>query len=43
MVSEKVKISLKSVHDDLQSIENRREHLIKESRDIVILCSQSII
>jgi translin len=43
MVSEKVKISLKSVHDELQSIENRREHLIKESRDIVILCSQSII
>ena len=43
MVSEKVKISLKSVHDELQSIENRREHLIKESRDIIILCSQSII
>lgn len=43
MTSEKVKISLKSVHDELQSIENRREHLIKESRDIVILCSQSII
>ena len=43
MASEKVKISLKSVHDELQSIENRREHLIKESRDIVILCSQSII
>lgn len=43
MASGKVKISLKSVHDELQSIENRREHLIKESRDIVILCSQSII
>ncbi|HET9806379.1 MAG TPA: RNA-binding protein [Nitrososphaeraceae archaeon] len=43
MASEKVKISLKSIHDELQSIENRREHLIKESRDIVILSSQSII
>lgn len=43
MASEKVKISLKSIHDELQSIESRREHLIKESRDIVILCSQSII
>lgn len=43
MASEKVKFSLKSIHDELQSIENRREHLIKESRDIVILCSQSII
>ncbi|HEX6293728.1 MAG TPA: RNA-binding protein [Nitrososphaeraceae archaeon] len=43
MASEEVKISLKSIHNELQSIENRREHLIKESRDIVILCSQSII
>lgn len=43
MASEKVKISLKSIHDELQSIESRREHLIKESRDIIILCSQSII
>ena len=43
MASEKVKSSLKSIHDELQSIESRREHLIKESRDIVILCSQSII
>jgi translin len=43
MTSGKVKSSLKSIHDELQSIESRREHLIKESRDIVILCSQSII
>jgi translin len=43
MASEKVKISLKSIHDELQSIESRREQLIKESRDIIILCSQSII
>ena len=43
MTSEKVKSSLKSILDELQSIESRREHLIKESRDIVILCSQSII
>ena len=43
MASEKVKSSLKSILDELQSIESRREHLIKESRDIVILCSQSII
>jgi translin len=43
MESEKVKISLKSIHDELQSIESRREQLIKESRDIIILCSQSII
>jgi len=43
MASEKVKFSLKSIHNKLQSLESRREHLIKESRDIVILCSQSII
>jgi len=43
MASEKVKFSLKSIHNELQSLESRREHLIKESRDIVILCSQSII
>ena len=43
MVSEKIKISLKSINDELQLIENRREQLIKESRDIIILCSQSII
>jgi translin len=43
MVSEKIKISLKSINDELQAIENRREQLIKESRDIIILCSQSII
>jgi len=43
MVSEKIKISLKSINDELHSIENRREQLIKESRDVIILCSQSII
>jgi translin len=43
MVSEKIKISLKSINDELQLIENRREQLIKESRGIIILCSQSII
>ena len=43
MVSEKIKISLNSINDELQLIENRREQLIKESRDIIILCSQSII
>jgi translin len=43
MVSEKIKISLTSINDELQLIENRREQLIKESRDIIILCSQSII
>ena len=43
MVSDKIKISLKSINDELQLIENRREQLIKESRDIIILCSQSII
>ncbi|HEX5185299.1 MAG TPA: RNA-binding protein [Nitrososphaeraceae archaeon] len=43
MTSEKVKISLKSIHDELQSIENRREYLIKESREVIILCSQSIV
>ena len=43
MVSEKIKISLKSINDELQLIENRREQLIKESRDVIILCSQSII
>ena len=43
MVSEKVRISLKSINDELRLIENRREQLIKESRDIIILCSQSII
>ncbi len=43
MVSEKIKISLQSINNELQSIENRREHLIKESRGVVILCSQSII
>lgn len=43
MVSEKIKISLKSINDELHSIENRREQLIKESRGVIILCSQSII
>ncbi|HEX5982204.1 MAG TPA: hypothetical protein VFY77_06020, partial [Nitrososphaeraceae archaeon] len=43
MVSEKIRISLKSINDELRLIENRREQLIKESRDIIILCSQSII
>lgn len=43
MVSEKIKISLKSINDELRLIESRREQLIKESRDIIILCSQSII
>ena len=43
MVTEKIKISLKSINDELHSIENRREQLIKESRDVIILCSQSII
>jgi translin len=43
MVSEKMKISLNSINDELQLIENRREQLIKESRDIIILCSQSIV
>ena len=43
MTSEKVKVSLKSIHDELQSIENRREYLIKESREVIILCSQSIV
>ena len=43
MVSEKIKISLTSINDELQLIENRREQLIKESRDIIILCSRSII
>lgn len=43
MVSEKIKISLKSINDELHSTENRREQLIKESRDVIILCSQSII
>ena len=43
MAPEKVKYSLKSIQNELQSLESRREHLIKESRDIVILCSQSII
>lgn len=43
MVSEKIKISLKSINDEMKLIENRREQLIKESRDIIILCSQAII
>lgn len=43
MVTEKIKISLQSINDEMQLIENRREQLIKESRDIIILCSQSII
>jgi translin len=43
MVSEKIKISLTSINNELKLIENRREQLIKESRDIIILCSQSII
>jgi translin len=43
MATEKMKVSLNSINDELQIIENRREQLIKESRDIIILCSQSII
>jgi translin len=43
MATEKMKVSLNSINDELQIIENRREQLIKESRDIIILCSQSIV
>ena len=38
-----MKASLNSINDEMQIIENRREQLIKESRDIIILCSQSIV
>ncbi|HEU5461270.1 MAG TPA: RNA-binding protein [Nitrososphaeraceae archaeon] len=43
MATEKMKASLNSINDEMQIIENRREQLIKESRDIIILCSQSIV
>jgi translin len=43
MATEKMKVSLNSINDELQIMENRREQLIKESRDIIILCSQSIV
>lgn len=38
-----IKNSLDIVYEELKSIENRREHLIKESRELIILCSQTII
>jgi translin len=43
MATEKMKASLNSINDEMQIIENRREQLIKESRAIIILCSQSIV
>jgi translin len=43
MATDKMKVSLNSINDELKIIENRREQLIKESRDIIILCSQSIV
>ena len=38
-----IKNSLDIVYEELKNIENRREHLIKESRELIILCSQTII
>ncbi|HET9773811.1 MAG TPA: RNA-binding protein [Nitrososphaeraceae archaeon] len=38
-----IKNSLNIVYEELKNIENRREHLIKESRELIILCSQTII
>jgi translin len=40
---EKVKISLNKISSDLNDIEQRREILIKGTRDVIINCSKSIM
>lgn len=43
MLPQNLKSSLNIINEELKSIENRREHLIKESRELIKLCSQAII
>lgn len=43
MSVDKVLVSLHEINSDLKDIEERREKLIKGTRDVVILCSKSII
>lgn len=43
MLPQNLKSSLNMINEELKSIENRREHLIKESRELIKLCSQAII
>ena len=43
MLPQDLKSSLHIINEELKSIENRREYLIKESRALIILCSQAII
>jgi translin len=40
---EKVKISLNQISSDLKDIEERREILIKGTRDVIVNCSKSIM
>ncbi|MFB5599807.1 MAG: RNA-binding protein [Nitrososphaeraceae archaeon] len=43
MLPQNLESSLNLINEELKSIENRREHLIKESRELIKLCSQAII
>lgn len=43
MLPQNLESSLNIINEELKSIENRREHLIKESRELIKLCSQAII
>ncbi len=43
MFLKNVKTSLQKISKSLESVHNSREYLIKNTREVVILCSQSII
>lgn len=43
MLPPNIKSSLNIINEEFKNVENRREHLIKESRELIKLCSQTII
>jgi len=43
MLPQNIKSSLNIINEEFKNVENRREHLIKESRELIKLCSQAII
>jgi translin len=43
MLVNKLQNSLCTINDELRGIEERRERLLKATRDIVSICSKSIV
>lgn len=43
MEAEKIRVMLKEISSELDDLENRRETLIKGSREVIINCSRSIV